>query len=359
RGDRGGGGVSARGGRVSGPADDELARRLRAAAGRVPGPEVERIVAEARRAAAREAAGLLQQVMTRAILERAVEQLAPEPAPEGPPAAAGGAPLWYAYGVQRAADPRPPALAGVGGAAVEGVEAAGLRALVSAVPAADYGEDSLRRRLEDLDWLDANARAHEDVLVAAMGGGPVLPLRFATVFRGRGQLVAVLDRHAAALHAEADRIAGHGEWGAKAVVDLAACDRWLDRPRTGDGGDGDRGPGAGRSYLARRRSERGDRERRRLLLLEVATEIHEALDAEAVESRLDRPQDRQLSGHDGAMILNGAYLLVEDGEARFRARAAALGDRHAAAGVTVEVTGPWPPHHFVSLPPVDDGEPAR
>src|SRR5690606_11012861 len=100
RGDRGGGGVSARGGRVSGPADDELARRLRAAAGRVPGPEVERIVAEARRAAAREAAGLLQQVMTRAILERAVEQLAPEPAPEGPPAAAGGAPLWYAYGVQ-------------------------------------------------------------------------------------------------------------------------------------------------------------------------------------------------------------------------------------------------------------------
>lgn len=343
---------------MSGPADGELARRLRAAAGQVTAPEVERIVAEARRAAARDAAALLQEVLTRAILERAVEHLAPDPVGERRPPPSEGH-LWYAYGVQRAADPRPPALAGVGGAAVEGVEAAGLRALVSAVPAADYGEDSLRRRLEDLDWLDANARAHEDVLVAAMGGGPVLPLRFATVFRGRGQLVAVLDRHAAALHAEADRIAGHGEWGAKAVVDLAACDRWLDRPRTGDGGDGDRGPGAGRSYLARRRSERGDRERRRLLLLEVATEIHEALDAEAVESRLDRPQDRQLSGHDGAMILNGAYLLVEDGEARFRARAAEMGERHAAAGVTVEVTGPWPPHHFVSLPPVDDGEPVR
>jgi len=343
---------------VSGPADDELARRLRAAAGRVPGPEVERIVAEARRAAAREAAGLLQQVMTRAILERAVEQLAPEPAPEGPPAAAGGAPLWYAYGVQRAADPRPPAAAGVDGAAVEGVEAAGLRALVSAVPAADFGEDGLRRRLEDLDWLDANARAHEAVLAAAMAGGPVLPLRFATVFRRRDQLAAVLDRHAAELHAEADRIAGHREWGAKALVDLAACDRWLDRQRAGDG-EADPAAGAGRSYLARRRSERGDRERRRLHLLEVATEIHEALDAEAVDSRLDRPQDRQLSGHDGAMILNGAYLLAEAGEAGFRARAAALGDRHAAAGVTVEVTGPWPPHHFVSLPPVDDGEPAR
>src|SRR5690606_41778188 len=124
--------------------------------------------------------------------------------------------------------------AGVDGGAVEGVAAAGLRALVSAAPAAAFGEDGLRRRLEDLDWLDANARAHEAVLAAAMAGGPVLPLRFATVFRRRDQLAAVLDRHAAELHAEADRIAGHPEWGAKARVDLAARGRGLDRQRAGE-----------------------------------------------------------------------------------------------------------------------------
>jgi hypothetical protein len=45
------------------------------------------------------------------------------------------------------------------------------------------------------------------------------------------------------------------------------------------------------------------------------------------------------------MLLNGAYL-VPDGDERFAAEVALLAEEHAAAGITFELTGPWPPYNF-------------
>jgi gas vesicle protein GvpL/GvpF len=45
------------------------------------------------------------------------------------------------------------------------------------------------------------------------------------------------------------------------------------------------------------------------------------------------------------MLLNGAYL-VPDGDERFAAEVARLAEEHADAGITFELTGPWPPYNF-------------
>ena len=61
----------------------------------------------------------------------------------------------------------------------------GLAALVSRVPLSEYGEEPVRARLEDPDWLEAKARAHEAVLEGALRPGAGRPVSPAHPLPGR------------------------------------------------------------------------------------------------------------------------------------------------------------------------------
>jgi hypothetical protein len=53
------------------------------------------------------------------------------------------------------------------------------------------------------------------------------------------------------------------------------------------------------------------------------------------------------------MVLNAAYLVPAEGAAGFRATVEELAQRHE--DVELELTGPWPPYHFVE-PSTDDSD---
>lgn len=341
--------------------DEELLRRLGKLLRSTAEPDVEPIVERARQAAVDEVTAILEALLTRSILERAVDQLAAgEPgAPTVARTRPGPAPdlLCYVYGVQHAAADPPADAPGVVDAPVEGVEAEGLRAIVSTVRRDDFGPDAVGDDVGDLEWIGTNARAHEAVLCSALDGGPVLPLRFGTVFRDREAVAEVLRRHRAELVAELERMAGVREWGAKVLVDLDACDRWIAGQSPGaPGRTTEPAPTDGRAYLARRQAQRGARDERHRLLLDVSREIHERLSELAVDAVTEPPQQRRLSGHEGEMILNGAYLVDDTGIDRFHEAADDLNERHADKGVVVHITGPWPPHQFIDVPPLGDPE---
>jgi hypothetical protein len=89
------------------------------------------------------------------------------------------------------------------------------------------------------------------------------------------------------------------------------------------------------------------REAATLALAETARELHERLGAQTRASRLHPVQDPRLTGHDGQMILNAAYLVgTEDLEA-FGEAVSGVASAHPE--LEVEQTGPWPPYSFVTL----------
>jgi len=47
--------------------------------------------------------------------------------------------------------------------------------------------------------------------------------------------------------------------------------------------------------------------------------------------------------------MNAAYLVAEASFPQFRQASAALQKEYAPHGVDLELTGPWPPYHFVSI----------
>ncbi len=79
----------------------------------------------------------------------------------------------------------------------------------------------------------------------------------------------------------------------------------------------------------------------------TADGFHEALGTVVVAGRRLAPQDRQLSGHSGEMVLNGTYLVDDTHIDAFRAAVDRLAETHPR--VRVELGGPWPPYSFAGL----------
>jgi hypothetical protein len=269
---------------------------------------------------------------------------AARPAPErtrpGPPARRAGTGLWV-YGVvpESAAAPE---RSGIDGGPVESLRDAGLAALVTRVPMERFGEAELKEQLEDLARLEALARAHDEVLEAALDAGDVLPFRLCTIYESEANLRAMLERASDELSAQLRRIGGKAEWGVKAYLE----------ERAGAGGsDPVAAPASGADYLARKSEARVAAQAARETVESVVAGVHARLAERASAAVLSRPHDSGLSGRDAEMILNAAYLVAREDAAAFAALVDELAERHRADGVTLELTGPWPPYHFVEGAP--------
>jgi hypothetical protein len=200
-------------------------------------------------------------------------------------------------------------LAGVGGEAVRPVTEAGLTAVVGTVAAQAFGEQALASLLGGLDNIERVGRAHHRVIAgAAAGGGPVLPLRLATVHPDDNTVRALLAWRRDEFTGMLDRFRNTVEWGVQMYGPAGPADE----------------------------VERAE---------DLADAIDAALSDFAVDSRRQPAEDPRLTERPEWMVLNGAYLLQADRAAEFTAAARLLaGER---TGLRAEVNGPWPPYSFV------------
>lgn len=226
---------------------------------------------------------------------------------------------WYVFGVVPS-DAAP-------AAGTQLVERGPLAAIAAEVSLAEFGEDVLPDRLNDRTWLEEKVRVHEGVLQSFVGVTPVVPLRFGAIYRDVDDVRRLLADRGERFEAVLERVSGRVELGVKAWFDPAH----VTRPAAG----------SGREYLQRRRDELASSRD----AASVAAEAHARLAAAADGAVVNRPHPRELTGRDEQMLLNGAYL-VPDGDERFAAEVARLADEHADAGITFELTGPWPPYNF-------------
>jgi hypothetical protein len=234
-------------------------------------------------------------------------------------------------------------LTGVAGEPVRMVVSDDLAALVGSVPLEVFGEEPLRGQLEDLDWLEGTARAHDAVVSASVRRGPTVPLRLATVFLDEDRVRDLLDERRADFAAALALVSGRTEWGVKAYGDRAALTAAVAEARASEGS----GKGAGAAYLARRRAQLSAQETVERDAAQRAEEIHTRLVRHAAAGRRQALTDPTLSGRRDWMVLNGTYLVDDEHTDDFAATVAALGDEFP--GIRLELTGPWPPYSFAGV----------
>ncbi|MFG2714214.1 GvpL/GvpF family gas vesicle protein [Streptomyces goshikiensis] len=261
--------------------------------------------------------------------------------------------LLYVYTVLRTATPTaPPLVLDVHarlGAGLELVEHQGLTAVVERVDAADFDEQPLRDHLEDLDWLAVVARAHHEVVARVGAGTTTVPLRLATICRGRQGVQRMLAESHQPLNEALQRVTDAEEWGVKLYAQPAPDSPGPAVPAAPEPGAAapaaaPSGAPSGRDYLRRRLNDRRTQADRTGQAQRTAEALHEKLADHAAGAVLHPPQQRQLSQAPGQNVLNAAYLVPTAHRQAFLDGIPTADE--LPSGVRVEVTGPWVPYSF-------------
>jgi gas vesicle protein GvpL/GvpF len=279
-----------------------------------------------------------------------IEPVAGEPAEIGDAGAEiddAGELLW-AYCVLHEGDEYAVDLRGVDGRGeLERIDAGGLSAVISRVPRSEFGTEPLRRNLNDLPWLERVARAHEAVLETTLPQSTLVPLRMCTLYESEDSVRRMLADQRDALLSALHGLEGRYEWSVKVIVDR---ERLMEAARAAIAPEDPSaaGQGEGGAYLLRRRNDRAVRDAADALRADIAERVHARLQDWAIDAVTRPAQNPELSGHQGDMVLNGAYLVERERTDDLRALVNELEEHHRPLGVRIELSGPWPPYNFVA-----------
>ena len=243
----------------------------------------------------------------------------------------------YVYAVCRGLDAQALAgVAGLGAAPLDVVAHDELTAVVSTVSLAEFGEEPLRRNLEDLSWLEGVVGVHDQVIRAAAVAAPTAPLRLATICFDDDAVRARLREWYIPLMQALDRVEGCEEWSVKVLV-----------PSMPAGSAASDHPVSGAEYLRLKKAAAEGRATEAAAAQEKAMAVHDELSRRSVASRHLSLQDPRLSGHSGTMVLNGAYLVRAEDAETFAGRIGELAAQYPE--LLIDGRGPWPPYSFAML----------
>lgn len=222
----------------------------------------------------------------------------------------------------------------------------GVCAVYTPVSEEELSQEVIDRRAGDLEWLGAVGYRHQSVVAELMKSTAVVPLRAFTMFSSESALRDYLLQNREVLARLLDRLDGKHEWTLRVEFDPQ---RWSEaltgrvdslRALTAE----IESASAGKAFLLRKKldeeKKRASREAEQQVVAEIEREVIEKLACDTVaESRLQR---------EGAFPQINV-LIDRDEETRLQALHASLTDRYAGDGVTLAMTGPWPPYTFAHV----------
>lgn len=249
-----------------------------------------------------------------------------------------GATATYVYcAVQASGTPRiartPSGLPGLGKPRL--VDAGnGLWIVVGHAPLPQYGEASIARGLQDLDWVSRCAVAHESVVERWIGARAVVPMKLFTIFASDERALAYVRQQRRKLERIIRRVAGRHEWGVRIrLASPRAPERRARRPASGTG------------YLAAKKQARDTVHEQATRGQSRANAAFATLASKAAEAERHSPP---AGGHvTSRLLLDAAFLVDTDGVEAFRAVTRRLTRDLKGEGFSLELTGPWPPYNFI------------
>ena len=268
-------------------------------------------------------------------------------------------PLWYVYGIVRAAAARSSTPAGLDdvSVSVEPSETGDIAALVSLLDGPEYEASKLESQSGNVDWISPRAIAHDRVLTWASDQGAVVPLPMFSLFSGRAAVHDMLRERAAQLDAALTRIGDAREYALRVYrvdSELLASITSLS-PRLRDVAVAAEAASPGQRYLLERKLEGEKRAELRAVTQQLVDELVAELSTHAVgveRSPIPRVSDAESTR--GTMVLNAAFLVAPSSYDTFRRTLSSVVERRSPQGLRFDFTGPWPPYHFVNERANDD-----
>jgi len=227
---------------------------------------------------------------------------------------------------------------------LEAVPCGDLVAFCTPVDPVDFSQPVIDARAKDVEWLGSIGYRHQSVMAALMRGGTIIPLRAFTLFATPDSLRQHVDSQCDALKNVLARIDGKQEWTLRIEFDP---ERWSEalvnrvaslREITVQAAAAT----PGKAFLLRKKldeeKKRASREAEQQVVAEVERAVLDKLSCDTIAESRER--------RDGAFPQINV-LLDRDEEARLQELHDEVSRRYQNEGVTVALTGPWPPYTFV------------
>jgi len=235
-------------------------------------------------------------------------------------------------------------------AKLEWVNVDKLAALTSEVPSETYSEESLAEHLTDATWTAIHAMRHETVVEYVARRASVIPLRFGTIYLERSGIEQMLSEKGREFEEIIDHLRGREEWGVNVYCDRAVLLSSITSvsPVLRDlVGRAQQAP-PGQSYLMQKKIETLKVDEARAAVNRIVDQIEEHLKVQTDEARRLRILKVETTEH-GELKAKFAFLVQRSAFEKFRDAAEQLAREHQAAGVRLELTGPWPVYNFIQL----------
>ena len=205
-------------------------------------------------------------------------------------------------------------------------------AVVSDAPLERFAGEALQQDLQDVEAISRHALAHASVIEVFFRRAPVIPLKLLTLFSSDEKVREHVRSRLAPIKRMFAALRGHEEWG----VRIVAGEVEAESARTLD---------SGREYLQVKK-----RLHEQTIAPSRATK-HAANGALRSLGRLASKTRKEAfppPGHGRAYVIGASFLVKAKKREAWKTHAARLEAALAAQGHRLEMSGPWPPYHFVS-----------
>ena len=223
-------------------------------------------------------------------------------------------------------------------------------ALVSRVDPTVYTTDVMESRASDVDWVGPRAVAHDAVLSWASESGGVVPFPMFTLFASAESLRTMLRERERVLDDLLARVTPCQEWTVRLfrLEDRATEALGQSSRAIAELAERAQAAAPGQRYLLERKADEVRGAELRRVSAESAREAFDTLSALGEAGVRDAlPAAPSESRPAGTAVLDASFLVRRDRVDQFRAAAGDLAVKLEPRGLRVELSGPWPPYHFV------------
>ncbi len=221
-------------------------------------------------------------------------------------------------------------------------------AVVGMVPLEEFCGDLSESRMGDLEWVGPRACRHEQVVEKIMHHSPVLPARFGTIFLSSDSLENRMKMHGDAIRAFFDRVTDAEEWSVKGLLNREKAVKKQYRSMLAGQAE-HLSPLPGTRYLEQQRIQTAAENALNHRLKAVNEGVAHDLSRIAMDWAVRKTLLRKVTGDEGEMILNWAFLVPRNVTADLCARIDRANADCAGFELVFELSGPWPPYSFCPI----------
>ncbi len=256
----------------------------------------------------------------------------------------------YVYGVVRTESAEESTFFGVKGigkdSTIQLLSCGGLTAIVSRLEDKAFTADAISSSMKNSAWLKEHVRQHADILAEAKGVMTIIPFRFGCVYSNPTDVKTFIDKHEEALSEALLRLKDRSEFAVRVGCDVSILEAHMEKDDA-EFENSLNGISAGVANFLKSEISK-DANSSDALIANISARIHGELQKSASEAVRSGAQNN-LAADTGNSILNATYLVPISGELQFKMQTSKIAAEFEAFGIQIEVSGPWPPYHFIDI----------